>query len=117
VTGVAAIGFLALLQVILDASHLDAKVQQVRAGQHLNSSLLDPLALAEPRADPVLVRWVGPNAPDPFTRNRPSSRTFLGQNGGTAVFLNTRSSPQNIYGFPASAIAIEAPSGFILADA
>ncbi|MDP8968898.1 MAG: hypothetical protein M3N04_09885, partial [Actinomycetota bacterium] len=113
-TGVVAVGFLALLQVILDASQIDAKVQQVRAGQRLNSSLLDPLTLAEPRADPVLVRWVAPNPPDPFTRDLPSSLTFLGQNGGTAVFLNTRSSPQAVYRFPASAIAIEAPSGSIL---
>jgi hypothetical protein len=60
-TGVLAFGFLLALNPVLDVSKLDA----VRAGQQLEYSLLDPLTLAEPRADLVRVRWVDPRPPPP----------------------------------------------------
>lgn len=105
-TGAIAFVFLAALSAVLEASHLDSKVQQVRSGHRLTYSVLNPFVLAEPRADPVRVRWVAGRPPSPFTR-KPRVLTYLGQNGGTSVFLDTRIAPEAVYRVPASAVTIE----------
>jgi hypothetical protein len=109
-TGLTVIGFLSALPAIIRASNLDAKVASVRAGHRLTYGKLNPLAFAEPRAEPVRVRWVAQNPPDPFTSGRSRSLTYFGQNSGTAVFLDLHVSPTAIYRLPVSALAIESVS-------
>lgn len=79
----------------------------MRAGERLRYSLLDPRTLAEPRADPVTVRWVAPLPRAPFTSGNTQRLTYLGQNGGTAVFLDTTRTPQAIYRLPVAALAVD----------
>lgn len=104
--GAVAFAFLAVLPSILDASKIDSKVRQVRVGQRLSYSLLNPLTLAEPRADLVTVRWIAQNPPPPFAGRRSINLTYFGQSGGTAVFYR----PENglIYRMPSAAVEIEA---------
>jgi hypothetical protein len=71
-TGVVAIALLTALSSLLDLSDLDNKVDHVRAGERLKYSLLDPLTLAEPRADPVNVRWVAPRPPGAIHFEQPA---------------------------------------------
>lgn len=113
-TGAVAFALLMALSALLDLSDLDDKAERVRAGERLKYSLLDPLTLAEPRADPVSVRWVAPRAPEPFTSSNPRQLTYLGQNGGTAVFLDTARKPQVIHRLPVAALAVDGSADSIL---
>ncbi len=115
-TGVLAFGFLLALNPVLDVSKLDEKVDAVRAGQQLEYSLLDPLTLAEPRADLVRVRWVGPRPPDEFASDDGLALTYLGQSNGTAVLLDAARTPQVVYRLPAPSITIESSARSILLD-
>jgi hypothetical protein len=112
--GALAFGFLSALAAVIDLSDLEAKADEVRAGARLKYSLLDPLTLAEPRADPVLVRWIGPRPPAQFTSAGGRRLTYLGQSDGTAVFLDTASKPQVVYRLPVSAIALEGAAQSVL---
>jgi hypothetical protein len=103
-----AFGFVALLSVVLDASHLDRKVAQVERGARLNNDLLDPFTLAEPRAEPVRVRWVAPDPPHPFAAGHALNLTYFGQHDGTSVFLDPRAKPRIIYRVPTSAVELQA---------
>jgi len=106
--GLAALGFLQALPSIIGASDLDGKIADVRAGDRLTYGLLNPLALAEPRADPVDVRWVGANPPNPFEGQHLLRLTYFGQNAGTSIFLDTTARRTTVYRLPTAAIALEA---------
>jgi hypothetical protein len=107
-TGLLVLGGLGFaLPAALRASNLDHKVQQVLAGHRLAYSPLNPLALAEPRAEPVRVQWVAANPPEPFHERDAATLTYLGQNNGTSVFLDVRTAPPAVYRLPTSALAID----------
>ena len=77
----------------------------------VNVASLDPFALAEPRADRVRVRWLGPDPPQPFVGRRSVGLTCFGQNAGTSVFLDTTVTPQVLYRLPSADVLVESRSG------
>jgi hypothetical protein len=107
VAGASALGGVAALSAIVDSSNLSEKVAQVALGEKLTYDLLNPLALAEPRADPVRVTWAGSSPPPLFKKRTSVPLTYFGQSGGTAVFLDTNARPQTVYRLPVAALEIE----------
>lgn len=108
--------FVANLPKILGSSDLESKVTDVRAGGRLTYDLLNPLALAEPRADPVNVLWVGADPPRPFSRNRAVRLTYFGQNAGTSVFLDTAAGQPAVYRLPTAAVMLQASAKSVLSS-
>lgn len=106
--GAVAVGFLSMLSFALDASRLDRKVAQVREGGRLDSDLLNVFTLAEPRAELVRVRWVGPDPQPPFVAGRAHALTYFGQNAGTSIFFDPAARPRMIYRVPTAAVQLEA---------
>jgi hypothetical protein len=109
VAGALALVFLAELPTII-SRNVDAKVARVRAGDRLDYGLLNVLAFAEPRADPVDVRWLGTKPPPPFDAGPVVRLTFFGQNAGTSIFLDARPLRDAVYHLPTAAITIAAPA-------
>jgi hypothetical protein len=75
---------------------------------------LNPLALAEPRAEPVQVRWVAANPPPLFHGRDAATLTYLGQNAGTSVFLDTRTGSPTVHRLPTSALTVQSAARSIL---
>jgi len=116
VAGAVACAFLWALSAVIELSSLDESVDKVRAGERLKHSLLDPLTLAEPRADPVSVSWVGPRPPKIFAGPGARRLTYLGQSEGIAVFLDTAAKPQALHRLPIAAVAIAGPAQSVLLE-
>jgi hypothetical protein len=87
------------------------QVNQVRAGMRLEYSITNPLSLAEPRAQRVMVRWSGPSVPQPFSGDEEIALMYFGQNNGTSVFLSTPPEAEAVYRLPTAMLVMREVRG------
>jgi hypothetical protein len=85
------------------------KAKDVRAGHPLRYSVANPLTLAEPRAQQVLVQWTGPRVPPPFVKGKEAYLIYLGQNNGTSVFFSQCEMKDAVYRLPMAMLVIRQP--------
>ena len=107
---VAGLFFLAA-NTLLDLGSLRPHIKEVRSGERLRYEFYSNLSLAQPRADPVWVRWLGDRPPRAFSESgRPAASsvrlTYFGGASGTLVFFEHRR--DRVLRLPAAAIAIDA---------
>lgn len=107
---------LSLLAAAIAWSGLPDRVTEVRSGHALRHNFSQPfdlvVVLAEPRAERVLVRWIGAASPPPPFRKGIEllALTYFGQANGVSVFLEPQApgtGPGRVYRWPTAAVALE----------
>jgi hypothetical protein len=104
-----AVGVILQVSVTELSDSMQDKVARVRMGHPLRYTVADPLALAEPRADRLLVGWSGPRAPHPFSAHGEIELMYFGQNNGTSLFLSIPPETPAVYRFPSAMLSMHTP--------